>query len=281
MKDEKVKALAELLGDNEDIHMDFYNASKSLLEHGLVFPFKLYIDNFTDENVVYSFFSLYRNYLQLISSLKNFKTIDDYPGKMLIWEDDEISYKLYKQGKLIWKKKIKIKDFDDAIKDKLCQVPQLMSFDRNEYKLKVKLVKPGFERKFNENTQFTADMKMGQELRLIKEKIIYAHTDSIINLNSSEQDFYGQLSRVIHRLKIWGYDLSKIDYYSPNFTELLKTQVNITSLHFRHTFALSLINQLFLEQYDNESLLKEVENRVNKEIQKLNEMFDYLKNLKA
>jgi hypothetical protein len=89
------------------------------------------------------------------------------------------------------------------------------------------------------------------------------------------------LSRVIHRLKIWGYDLSKIDYYSPNFTELLKTQVNITSLHFRHTFALSLINQLFLEQYDNESLLKEVENRVNKEIQKLNEMFDYLKNLKA
>lgn len=73
-----------------------------------------------------------------------------------------------------------------------------------------------------------------------------------------------------------------MNYWTDSFTTLLKEQINLSPLGFRHTWAIQQIGLLLLESYDNESLLKEVENRLVKEEQKLNESYAYLKSfLKA
>lgn len=279
MQDPKVKFLSELLGVNEDLHYEYYLATTQLLNQGLVFPLKLHIDSYTPENIIYSWLGLYRNYLQLVSSLNAIKVIDDYPGKMQIWDNDEMEFMLVQNGQVLWQEQIKIKNFESVYLDKMINIAQITSFAREDYHLIVKLIEPGFERKFNENAQYSANNKMMQELYLLKEKIVYAHMDSVQHLHSSEQDFYGQLSRVIHRLKLWGYEFSGVDYYSPKFTQILKDNINLSPLNFRHTYALNLVNQLFLEPMDNQELLQQVHERLHKEQINLTENYEYLKKL--
>lgn len=209
MKDDKVKYLGELLGVNEDLHQDYYVVTRQLLEQGLSFPIKLHLDNFTKENIIYSWFGLYRNYLQLVSSNRLLKVMEDYPGQLLIWEDDTLILELSSDDKIVWQSSLQMKDLDVNILDRIVKMPQIMHYNGGEFKLLVKLSEFGFERKFNEATQFTPDFKMNQELRRLKEKIVFAHQDSLCHIHSNEYDAYGQLTRIVHRIKLWGYDFRK------------------------------------------------------------------------
>lgn len=281
MQDSKVKFLTELLGANQDLHQDFYHATSKLLQSGLSFPVNLIVDNFNPENIICSWLSLYKNYIQVVNQSRALKTLDDYPGKMLLWEDDTLYGELYAGQDIVWCGLIKLKDFDPMLRDRIFTPPDPRNFQRTSYTLRLQLKEIGFERKLNEAICFNADHKMNYELGLLKETFVFAHRDAVMHLHSREQDFYGVLTRLIHRLKLWGYDFSYVDYYKMEFGELIKTQVHLTPLHFRHTYGIQLLNQLLLEPYDNDTILKEVEVKLFREEQKLNDMYQELSKLKT
>jgi hypothetical protein len=281
MQDDKVKFLTELLGVNQDLHQDFYRTTSILFQQGLTFNLNLIVDNYTPENIICSWLSMYKNYVQVVSNSRNPKTLEDYPGKMLLWEDDVIYGELYKEGIISWCGLVKLKDFDQLVRERILHPPDPRNFQRDTYTFRVQLKEVGFDRKFNEAISFNADHKMNYELRLLKEKMEYAHRDAVMHLHSREQDFYGLLTRLVHRFKLWGYDFSQVDYYKIEFSELIRTQIHLTPLHFRHTYGIQLLNQLILEPYDNETILKEVAEKLNKEETKLNEMYQYLRQLKT
>lgn len=281
MQDEKVKFLTELLGVNQDLHQDFYHATSKLFQQGLTFNVNLMVDNFTPENILCSWISMYKNYVQVVNNTRSLKTLEDYPGKMLLWEDDVVYGELYRTGDIVWCGLVKIKDFDNMVRDRILNSPDPRNFQRESYTLKIQLKEIGFERKFNEMLSFNADHKMNYELRMLREKLEFSHRDAIMNLHSREHDFYGMLTRLIHRFKMWGYDFSHVDYYKMEFGEIIKTQIHLSPLHFRHTYGIQLLSQLILEPYDNETILKEVGEKLAKEEIKLNEMYQYLKNLRT
>lgn len=281
MQDDKVNFLTELLGVNQDLHQEFYHATSKLLQKGLTFNLNLMVDNFTPENIICSWLSMYKNYVQVVTNARHTKTLEDYPGKMLLWEDDVIYGELYHGSDIVWCGLIKIKDFDHMVRDRIGNLPDALSFQRDSYVFAIQLKEIGFDRKFNEAISFNADHKMNYELKLLKEKIEYAHRDAVMHLNSREQDFYGILTRLIHRFKMWGYDFSYADYYKIEFSDLIRKKIHLTPLHFRHTYGIQLLKQLILDPYDNETILKEVGEKLTKEEIKLNEMYQYLNQLKT
>lgn len=275
--DNALEKLKELLGEKEDIHTDYYFQSKQLFESGLSFPIKLHLDNDTKENVLHSLFAIYRNHLQLISSDRHNKVIEDYLGKALIWENDILEISLIKEDKLIWKETLKCEELEESIRDHIIKVPQLMSFEGKEAVVILKLSESGFERKYNESVNFTSEQKMQWEINKIKEKLVFAHRESL----SAEKEPNELSLRLIHRLKLWGYDFSESNYINPSFTEILKTQVHLNSLDFRHTWAIGQLHVLLMEPLSNEGILKEVNSRLSKEIEKLQSSYNYLAKFKT
>lgn len=274
---DKIKYLRELLGEKEDIHYEYYLKTKDLFLQGIEFPVKLHLDNDKKENILLSTFALHANLIQLISSDRFNKIIDDYPGKALIWETDILEVVGTYKDKIFFSQELSFSDLDETVKNRIIQSPQLSHFEGQDCKIKITLKTPGSERKYNEAFAFSVDHRVQAELRKIKEKFIFSHKKS---LRPSEED-KGLALRLIHRLKLWGYDFSEANYLSEDFNDIISSQLHFHPLNFSETFALTQLHLLLMESYDNDKLLKEIEVRVQREKEKLQSNYNFLNKFKS